>query len=109
MSVTKALVAASGAALAIVAAPGIASADPNVEAIVNSTCTYPQVLAALNAQDPGVASQIQANPTAVATLQNFVGSGPEARRQVVTQYQNVPAVQQYISLIIGVANTCNNY
>jgi hemophore-related protein len=98
-----------GAASALIVGSGVASAAPDVNAIVNSTCSYPQVMAALNAQDPGVARQISSNPMATAWLQQLVAAGPEQRRTMIAQYQNVPAVQQYSSVISGVANSCNNF
>lgn len=56
MALTAKLVVGSGAvALSLVAGGGIASADPDVTAIVNTTCTYPQIMAALNEQSPAAA------------------------------------------------------
>jgi len=80
-----------------------------MSAIINSTCSYPQVMAALNAQSPDVANQVSSNPVATAWLQQLVASPPSQRRQMVQQAQSVPAVQQYSALISQVANTCNNY
>lgn len=47
----KVLVAAGGLALSLTAGAGMASAQ-DLSAIINTTCTYPQVLGALNAQNP---------------------------------------------------------
>jgi hemophore-related protein len=80
-----------------------------VSVIVNSTCSYPQVMAALNAQSPATANQLSANPLAVAWLQQLVASPPDGRTQMVQQAQGVPAIQQYTPLIMQVANSCNNY
>jgi hemophore-related protein len=110
MPLTMRLVAGScGLALSLLAGGGIASAEPDVTPIINSTCTYPQVMAALNAEDPGAAHQVSSNPVATAWLQQLVASGPDGRRQMVKQAQGVPAVQQYTGLISQVASTCNNY
>ena len=76
-STTKLVVAIGGLALSLTAGAGIASAAPDVSAIVNSTCTYPQVMAALNAQSPQMAKQISGNPAANAWLQALINSGPE--------------------------------
>jgi hypothetical protein len=56
LSWTKWAVAVAGLTLSLSAGAGIASAQPDASAIVNSTCTYPQVMAALNDQNPGVAN-----------------------------------------------------
>jgi len=98
-----------GLALALAAGSGIASAQPDVNAIANSTCTYPQVIAALNAQSPDAAAKITGNPLATAWLQQLVASPPDQRRAMIAQYQNVPEVQEYSGVISGVTNTCKNY
>jgi hemophore-related protein len=105
----KLAVGLGGVAVALAAGSGIASASPDVNAIVNSTCTYPQVIAALNAQSPDAANKIETNPLATAWLQQLVAAPPEQRRTMIAQYQNVPAVQEYSGVISGVTNTCNNF
>jgi hemophore-related protein len=108
-STTKLVVAIGGLALSLTAGAGIASAAPDVSAIVNSTCTYPQVMAALNAQSPQMAKQISGNPAANAWLQTLINSSPDGRQQMVDQAQQYPVVMQYQGLILSVANTCNNF
>ena len=98
-----------GLLLSLVVGGGIASAAPDVNAIVNSTCTYPQVMAALNAQSPDAANQLSSNPAATAWLQRLVASPPDQRQQMIAQVQSLPALQQYNGLISQVAHTCNNY
>lgn len=41
-----------GLVLSSTVGAGIASADPDLDLAINTTCSYPQVIAALNAQDP---------------------------------------------------------
>ncbi|BBY28053.1 hemophore-related protein [Mycolicibacterium sediminis] len=106
---TKALIASGGVAAALLGSAGMAAAAPNTDAIVNTTCTYPQLIAAVNAQDPGVAQQIESNPMAVGYLQNFVASGPEQRRTYIRQAQGVPQIVQYTSLINNVAASCKSF
>jgi hemophore-related protein len=109
LSKTKLVVASGGLALSMITGAGIASASPDVGPIVNSTCTYPQVMAALNVENPDAANQLSSNPIANAWLQQLVASPPPQRRTMVQQAQGVPALQQYTGLIFQVANTCNNY
>ncbi len=110
MALTTRLIVGSGALLlSLVNGGGIASAAPDVSAIVNSTCSYPQVMAALNAQSPDVANQISASPVATGWLQNLVASPPRQRQVMVAQVQFNPAFQPYTGLIAQVADTCNNY
>jgi hemophore-related protein len=109
LSTTKLIVASGGLALSLTAGAGIASAGPDVSPIINSTCTYPQVVAALNAQDSGLAQQLSQTPAATGWLQALIGAPPEQRKKMVAQAQAIPAVQQYTPVIIAVANTCNNF
>jgi hemophore-related protein len=108
-STMKLVVAVGGLSLALSTGAGIASAEPDMSPIINSTCNYSQVMAALNAEDPATAAQVSANPALVAGLQNLIASPPEERRQMVAQWQSVPAIQPYVPLISRVVGTCNNY
>ena len=109
LSRTKLVVAAAGLALSLSAGAGIASATPDASAIINSTCTYPQVTAALNDQSPETANELYANPLAVGWLQGLVGAPPDQRAQLIQQVQGMPGLQPYLGVIYQVAKTCNNY
>jgi hemophore-related protein len=109
LSRTKVVVAAAGMALSLGIGTGIASAQPDVSAVVNTTCSYPQVVAALNQQSPAVASQFTSNPVAVAWVQNFLASPPAQRQQLIQQVQDIPAAQPYTGLVLQVVSTCNNF
>jgi hemophore-related protein len=109
LSTTKLIVASGGLALSLTAGAGIASAGPDVSPIINSTCSYPQVMAALNAQDSGLAQQLEQTPAATGWLQALIAAPPQQRKTMVAQAQAIPAVQQYTPVIIAVADTCNNF
>ena len=102
-------VCAGAPLLALGFAVPTASAQPNVGDIVNSTCTYPQVMAALSDLNPGVASELNANPMTVAWLQGLVAAPPNQRAQMVQQVQGIPRLQPYIPVIFQVAGSCNRY
>ncbi len=87
----------------------IASAAPDVEAIVNSTCTYPQVSSALHATSPEVAAELEASPMAVGWIQNLLASGPDERRASLNQIAGFPQLDGYTSVINSVAYSCQNY
>ena len=103
------VVVSAGVAFALSTGAGTASAQPDTSAIVNSTCTYPQVMAALNDQDPGVAAELNAQPVAVGWLQSLVAAPPAQRARMVQQVQALPALQPYMPVIFQVAGTCNNF
>jgi hemophore-related protein len=108
-SKVKLVVVSAGVALSLSTGAGIASAQPDMSAIVDSTCTYPQVMAALNDQNPGVAAELNAEPAAVGWLQNLVAAPPAQRARMVRQVQALPQLQPYMPVIFQVAGTCNNY
>ena len=105
----KLVVALSGLALSLSAGAGIAAADPDTSVIVNSTCTYPQVQAALQAQNPEVAAELSSSAFGTMWLQNLVNAGPEQREQMVQQAQSWPMLQPYVPVIFQVAGTCSKY
>jgi hemophore-related protein len=108
LSLTKLGVAVGSAAVALTAAAGIASADPN-DAIINTTCNYGQVMAALNATDPAAAAQLNSSPVAQSYLRNFLAAPPAKRQQMATQIQAMPSAAAYFNDIQAVAVSCNNY
>jgi hemophore-related protein len=96
-------------ALSLTAGAVIASAEPDLGPIVNTTCSYRQVMGALNAESPQAAAQFNASPAAQAWLRSFLAAPPAKRQQMAQQVQSMPALQQYTGVITQVANTCNNY
>jgi hemophore-related protein len=112
MALTKKLaVGLGGVAMALMAGSGIASAAPSDAAIVNSTCTYPQVVAALTAADPNAANMLTNDAVASGFLQGLVASPPGSaeRQQKIDYVRSFPATAQYSGLINQVATTCKNF
>lgn len=112
-SLTRVVAAVGALALPLVAGAGGASADPDLSPIIHTTCNYSQVMSALNTKSPLAAAQLSASPTAQAELRGFLASSPDQRQQIADELesrpQTQPFVQQYVGLVLQVANTCNNY
>jgi len=106
---TRLAAAVSGLALSLLAGAGIASADPGVDSAINTTCSYPQVVAALNAQSPAAAARFNASPMAQSWLQNFLASPPPQRAAMAQEAQGMPGAAKYIGLIGQIAGTCNSF
>ena len=106
---TRVVFGSGGLLLSLVTGGGFAAASPDVNALANSTCTYPQVMAALNAQSPEAANELSSSPMANAWLQELVASPPDKRVQMVADVQAMPALQQYTGLISQITATCANY
>jgi hemophore-related protein len=109
LSLTRMGVAVAGLALSLNAGAGVASADPDLGPIVNTTCNYSQVMAALNAQDPAAAAQLNSSSFAQSALQQFLAAPPSQRMQMAQRMESSPRAQQYFGLIQQVAATCNNF
>jgi len=109
MSRLAALVA--GLAVSALAGAGIASADDLSPAAINTTCSYPQVVAALDAQQPGAGAKLSSSGLASGFLQRYLASAPPQRIQMAQQAQaQFPRqANEYLPLINQVAVTCNNF
>ncbi|WP_179474883.1 hemophore-related protein [Mycolicibacterium vinylchloridicum] len=112
----RTVVATAGlSAVMSLAMAGSASADPVTEALANTTCSYPQVTAALNAEAPALAQQLNGRPDMQANIQQFLAMPVDQRQRQLAQQQAVnPQLQAMIYAQIGpqitqVANTCMNY
>ncbi|MFE3188915.1 hemophore-related protein [Nocardia sp. NPDC059240] len=110
------------AAVALALAPATASASPAdlVAPLLNSTCSFAQVDAALHAKAPALASMLDQNPDTKAELKAKFDQSPEQRKAEVDQYlaDNPDAANQAASdpraggiaaTIQQVADVCNNY
>ncbi|KLO28557.1 hypothetical protein ABW16_12830 [Mycolicibacter heraklionensis] len=109
LSLTRFAVAAGSAAVALSAGAGFAAAAPDLDSVINTTCTYSQVTAALNAENPAAAAKLNANPMVGSILQSFLSSTPAQRQEQAAQLRTMPAAQQYMDTITSVAGSCNNY
>lgn len=108
VSLTK-LVIAADIALSLTAGAAVASADPDLGPLLTTTCSYPQAIAALNAESPGAAQRFSASPVAQVWLRTFLASSPDQRQRMVQQVQNLPSLQQYVGVVQQVAGSCSSY
>ncbi|MDV3127807.1 hemophore-related protein [Mycobacterium sp. 21AC1] len=102
-------IALGGLALSVPLSVGVASAQPDFGPVVHTTCTYDQVIAALNAEQPQLAQEFNTSPFAQGALRNFLASPVDQRQQTVAQLQGHPMAQQYFGPISSIAGSCNNY
>ncbi|MCP9271963.1 hemophore-related protein [Mycolicibacterium arenosum] len=106
ISLKRSLVAAVGAAaLSLSVGGGVANADP----IIDTTCTYPQVIAALNTENPTLAAKFASNPVAAGMLTNFLSAPPAERQKLATNFQQTSWGQKYFGAMSAIAGVCNNY
>lgn len=109
LSWARSAAAAGALAVSLTAGAGIASADPDLDRVVNSNCTYDQAIAALNAQYPQAAADFNGSPMAQGFLHQFVDSPPDQRLQMAHQIEGMPGAQPYLETMKQVAKVCNKY
>jgi hemophore-related protein len=106
---TNVAVVFGGMALSLTVGVGVASAAPDLGPLVNTTCSYPQVVAALSAQSSQAADEFNGQPMAQSMLSSFIASPVEQRQQIAQQVLATPVGQQYALDVQQVASTCSNY
>jgi hemophore-related protein len=109
LSSTKLVVAFGGLALSLTTGVGVASAQPDMGPLINTTCNYNQALAALDAQRPDLARQLNGNPMAQSLLSRFLASPVDQRQQMAQEAQASPLARQYVMDMLPIASTCQNY
>ena len=82
---SKYLVVAGVVALAAAMGVGAASAGPDLSPIIDTTCNYAQVTAALNAVSPDMAAKLTQNPMISSRLQSFLAAPIPERQQMAQQ------------------------
>jgi len=102
-------VAVGFAGLGLTGGQAAASADPDTDPVVNTTCSYSQMVSAMNEQSPGDAEQFNATPAARSWLQNFLAAPPEQRQQIAARAQGTPDDAHYVALLGPLADVCDNY
>lgn len=106
---TRFTVAVGGLALSLTAGAGIASATPDLGPAVNTTCTYDQLVAALNAEDPTVAAFFNSDPEMQDGLRQFLAGSPSQRRQTAQEIASNPDSAPYLDSLQRTFATCHNY
>src|SRR5258708_24784909 len=96
LSLTRLAVAVGGFAVAFAAGAGVASATPDLGPAVDTTCSYPQLVSALNAQGPEAGAAFSQSPVLQAGLRQFLASGPAQRQQMAANMANAPAFAPYM-------------
>src|SRR5258705_11151360 len=109
ISPTKVAVAVGSLGFALTVGAGIASANPDVGPMVNTTCSYEQVMSALNAQDSAAGAQFGASQMTQSALRQFLAASPGDLQQMADMMASSLANQPYVGLMQAVFNTCNTY
>lgn len=109
LSLTTLASGLGGLALSLTAGAGVASAAPDLGPAINSTCTYSQFVAALNAENPQAAAGFNASPPDQSAIQQFLAAPPSERVAMAQMVVNHPGAAQAIPVLQHVFSVCNNY
>jgi len=102
---------------------GIASADTFDGPLIETTCSYAQLMAALQVEAPEASARLAERPDAQAKLQELVALPIDQRKQRLQQFldrnpdvrvkidqkRNTPEGQAKVQMLEGIAATCHNY
>lgn len=108
LSLAKISVALGGAALCLTAGAGLASAEPDIGPMVNTTCTYEQAMAAVRA-DPMAAQYLDQSPPNLQFLRVFLSSSPDQRVNLLNQIKNNPGANQALPVFQQMMTSCTKY
>jgi hemophore-related protein len=100
-----------------------ASADPADGPLIQTTCSYPQLMAAMQVEAPNASARLAERPQAQAKLQEFVALPIDQRKQrvqrfldrnpdvraMIEQKRNTPEGQAKLQTAAEIAATCHNY
>jgi hemophore-related protein len=102
---------------------GIASADPGDGPLIETTCSYAQLIAALQVEAPEASARLAQHPDAQAKLQEIVALPVDQRKQrvqgfldrnpdvraAIDEKRNTPEGQEKIQMLARIATACHNY
>jgi len=109
VSMTRLVAAVGGLAVSATAAAGIASAQPYVDTMVNSPCTYDQAIAAVNAENPTAASYLMQSPPNLEFIRVFLSSSKDQRLNLLNQIKGNPGIDQALPVFTQMMASCVNY
>jgi hemophore-related protein len=109
LPLTTLTAAIGGLALSLAAGAGVASAQPDFEPMINTTCTYDQAMAAVHAENPMAAQYLDSSPPNLEFLRVFISSSPDQRRNLISQVRNNPGAAEAFPVIQQMFASCQNY
>lgn len=109
MSLTKVAIAVGFPLVVSAAGAGIATAAPDLTLAINTTCTYPQLVSALNAVNPQAAITFDSSPVIKSGLTEFLSAGPDRRLEIAQYVAASPLFAPYLGSIEQAFQTCNGF
>ncbi|PBA30767.1 hemophore-related protein [Mycobacterium intracellulare] len=105
----KLAVTVGGLALASTAGAGVASAEPDIGPMVNTTCSYDQAMRAVHAENPMAAQYLDQSPPNQQFLQQFMAAPRDKRVDMLKAIQHNPGIDQAYPIFKQMMTDCVNY
>ena len=109
LSSTRLAVAVGGLALSLTAGAGVASAQPDLGPMVDSTCTYDQAVTALKTENPVAVQYMDKYPANYEFMRVFLGSSRDERVNLLNQIKNNPGANQALPVFQQMLTSCVKY
>ncbi|MEB4210445.1 hemophore-related protein [Mycobacterium sp. 94-17] len=104
-----ALAIVGSVAWASAAAVGIASAGPDYGPMINTACSYDQVMRAVHAQNPAAAQYLDQSPQNQQFLQQYLASSPDQRLDMLHAIEHSQEGQQALPVLRQMLTDCSQY
>jgi hemophore-related protein len=112
-----------GGVLATASFSPVASAEPGSGPLIETTCSYAQLEAALQVEAPDASARLVEHPDAQTKLQELVALPVDQRKQRLQEFLDrnpdvrakiderraTPEGQQKVQMLARIAETCHNY
>lgn len=108
-SLARIVAAVGGPVLMVTAGIGVASADPDVSSMVNTTCSYEQAMAAVHAENPMAAQYLDQSPPNLQFLRVFLSSSRDQRVSLLNQIKNNVGADQALPVFQQMMTSCTKY
>lgn len=109
LPLTGLAVAVGGLAVSLAAGSGLASAEPDYDPMVNSTCSYTQAMTAVHAENPMAAQYLDQSPPNQEFLRVFLSSPRDQRVNLLNQIKNNQGADQALPVFQQMLTSCVNY
>lgn len=102
-------IAVGGLALSLSAGTGLASADPDLSPMVDSTCNYDQAITALRTENPMAVQYMDKYPANYEFVRVFLGSPRDQRVNLLNQIKNNPGANLAMPIFQQMMTNCVKY
>ncbi|AWT51368.1 hemophore-related protein [Mycolicibacterium smegmatis] len=108
-SMARVGVALAGLTLSLTAGTGLAGAEPDVSALVDSPCSFDQAMTAVRTENPLAAQYLDKYPANIEFIRVFLGSPRDERVNLLNQIKNNPGADVAFPVFRQMLTSCTKY